>query len=156
MEDSFHARILAISSVLLGIAFLVLSNGLQGTLLGVRAGLEGMAEENIGLFISAYFFGYALGSIVVLKLIRRAGHIRVFAALASIISLTHIMFISPWVWVFLRVVYGLCFAGFQRTHPGLWGRGVLRSIPGQSVHGADRAGGLVLGDFRHCDAVPDV
>lgn len=114
MEDSFYARILAISSLLLGIAFLVLGNGLQGTLLGVRAGLEGMAEENIGLFMSAYFFGYALGSIVVLKLIRRAGHIRVFAALASlasVISLTHIIFISPWVWVLLRVVYGLCFAG---------------------------------------------
>lgn len=114
MKDSFHARILAISSLLLGIAFLVLGNGLQGTLLGIRAGLEGMADESIGLFMSAYFFGYALGSIVVLKLIRRAGHIRVFAALASlasVISLAHIIFISPWAWVLFRIIYGLCFAG---------------------------------------------
>ena len=111
---SFRAVIMPISSLLLGVTLLVLGNGLQGALLGLRAGLEGMNEESIGLFMSAFFAGYAAGSLLVLKPIRQVGHIRVFAALASlasIISLLHILFISPWLWTLFRVIYGICFAG---------------------------------------------
>ena len=106
--------LLSLSALLLGVAVLVLGNGLQGTLLGVRAGTEGMAADTIGLIMSAYFVGYAVGSFLAPPLVERVGHIRTFAALASIasaIALAHAMFVDPAAWTLLRVAHGACYAG---------------------------------------------
>jgi len=94
--------------------FLVLGNGLQGTLLGVRGGMEGMAQESIGLMMSAYFAGYMLGSIFIPRRVQSVGHIRAFAAFASIasaIALVHVLFVSAWPWTVLRILHGFCYAG---------------------------------------------
>ena len=105
------ARELAV--LLVGIALLVLGNGLQGTLLGVRAAAEGFSQEIIGLIMSAYFAGFVAGSLVGPMLIRRAGHIRVFAALASLASmatLAHVLIIDPVSWGLFRAVNGAAYA----------------------------------------------
>lgn len=99
--------------LLLGIALLVLGNGLQGTLLGVRAAAEGFSQEVIGLIMSAYFAGFVAGSLIGPGLIRRAGHIRVFAALASLASMAtlgHVLVIDPWSWGLLRALNGAAYA----------------------------------------------
>jgi MFS family permease len=47
-------------------------------------------------------------------MIRRVGHLRVFAALGSLISATIILYpaiAEPWAWVLLRVLIGFCFCG---------------------------------------------
>ena len=77
----------AISSawaLLVGIAFIMIGNGLQGTLLGVRASLEGFSTQTTGIVMTGYFAGFLAGSILGPRLVRNVGHIRVFAALASI------------------------------------------------------------------------
>lgn len=106
--------VLSLSALLSGVAILVLGNGLQGTLLGVRAGIEGMAAETIGLIMSAYFVGFAVACFVVPPLVERVGHIRTFAALASIasaIALAHAIFVTAAVWILLRIAQGACYAG---------------------------------------------
>ena len=65
---------------------LMLGAGLQGTLLGVRATLEGFPTLVIGAVMAAYYVGYVAGSLVAPSLIHRVGHIRVFAALSSVTS----------------------------------------------------------------------
>lgn len=105
------ARELAV--LLLGIALLVLGNGLQGTLLGVRATAEGFSQEVIGLIMSAYFAGFVGGSLIGPVLIARAGHIRTFAALASLASiatLAHVLVIDPVSWGLFRAVNGAAYA----------------------------------------------
>ena len=105
---------LSLSALLSGVAILVLGNGLQGTLLGVRAGIEGMAAETIGLIMSAYFVGFAVACFVVPPLVERVGHIRTFAALASIasaVALAHAIFVTAGVWILLRIAQGACYAG---------------------------------------------
>lgn len=97
-----------------GVAMLLLGNGLLGTLLGVRAGIEGFAIATVGIIMSAYYVGYLAGSRVGPKFIHRVGHIRTFAALAAIASATaslHAISATPVVWIVLRALTGLCFAG---------------------------------------------
>ena len=102
-------------AVLLGIGFMMLANGLQGTLLGVRAGIEGFSTFTTGIVMSGYFIGVFVGSFVAPRLVKRVGHIRVFSALASLASISilfHGVYIDPWLWMAMRVVTGISFAGF--------------------------------------------
>jgi len=102
-------------AILLGIGFMMLANGLQGTLLGVRAGIEGFSTFNTGIMMSGYFIGMFIGSMIAPILVNRVGHIRVFSALASLASISilfHGVYIDPWLWMAMRVITGLSFAGF--------------------------------------------
>ena len=107
----------AISSawaLLLGIALIMLGNGLQNTLLGVRATLEGFGTATTGLVMTAYFVGFVAGSVIVPRLLANVGHVRVFAALASLASgaaLVHTVFVTPLSWGLIRIATGFCFAG---------------------------------------------
>ncbi|PIQ97714.1 MAG: MFS transporter [Nitrospinae bacterium CG11_big_fil_rev_8_21_14_0_20_56_8] len=101
-------------ALLLGIALIMLGNGLQGTLLALRASLEGFSTLVIGLVMSGYYVGFLLGSSIAPRIVQRVGHIRVFAALASVASaavLLHILVISPAWWILFRLVTGFCFSG---------------------------------------------
>ena len=65
---------------------LLAGNGIQGTLISLRANLEGFDPVVIGLLGTAYFAGFALACLLTPRLIRNVGHIRVFAALAALAS----------------------------------------------------------------------
>lgn len=99
-----------ISSLLGGVALLLLGNGLLNTLLTLRGVAEGYSTSMLGLIMSGYFVGFLLGTWLAIPLVRRIGHIRAFAfcaALASIAALMHVLIVDPWVWLGLRVLYGL-------------------------------------------------
>ena len=101
-------------ALLLGIALIMLGNGLQGTLLGLRATIEGFSTGAIGVVMTAYYAGFLLGSVLVPRLLKKVGHIRVFAALASLASvsaLIHPVFTEPGSWFVLRVITGFSYAG---------------------------------------------
>jgi MFS family permease len=106
--------ILSCWALLLGLGLLMLGTGLQGTLLGLRASLEGFPTTITGIVMSGYFAGFMLGALVVPPLVRNVGHVRVFAALASLASalvLLHSVFIFALTWFALRVLSGMCMAG---------------------------------------------
>jgi MFS family permease len=108
------AAIGTIGALLLSAGILLIGNGLQGTLITVRAGLESFSEPQIGLLVSGYFAGYIAGSLFAPTLIMRAGHIRAFAAIAAIASATALFYalvLDPLVWIVLRVVMGFCICG---------------------------------------------
>lgn len=105
-------------ALLLGICLLLVGNGLQGTLLGVRGEIEGFSTFEMSIVMSAYFVGFLGGSRMAPKMIRRVGHVRVFAALASFISAVMILYpVLPnmWVWIAGRVIIGFCFSGVYVT-----------------------------------------
>jgi len=100
--------------LLLGMGILMLGAGLQGTILGLRATLEGFPTPVTGLVMSCYYVGYLLGTLIAPRLLRRIGHVRVFAALAalaSVASLVHASWVHPLPWGVMRLISGLCFAG---------------------------------------------
>jgi MFS family permease len=101
-------------ALLVGIALLMLGTGLQGSLLGLRASLEGFSTTTVGVVMSSYYLGYLLGSTQAPRLVATVGHIRVFAAFASVASsavLLHAIAIEPVSWIAFRVVSGFCLAG---------------------------------------------
>lgn len=98
----------------LGIGFLMLGNGLQGTLVSWRATYEGFAPSTTGWVMMGYYAGFLLGSFYTPKLVANVGYIRVFAALASLAStavLIQVVFINPPTWFAMRLFSGFCFAG---------------------------------------------
>ena len=80
------AALAATWSLFLGLALIMVAHGLQSTLLGVRAGIEGFNETVTGVIMAGYYVGFLAGSLVTPLLVRRVGHIRVFAAVASLAS----------------------------------------------------------------------
>ena len=103
-----------VAALLLSVAFLLLGNGLQGTLLPVRAQLEDFSSVEIGILGSSYFVGFALGCLLTPYAIRRVGHIRAFTAMVSIastVSLAHALILIPEVWWVFRALTGFCIAG---------------------------------------------
>ena len=108
------STIATISALLLSVSILLIGNGLQGTLISVRANLESFSDPVIGLMVSGYFAGYIAGSLFAPFLIMRAGHIRAFAAFAAVAAaaaLIQAMAVDPIVWIAFRVVAGFCFCG---------------------------------------------
>ena len=60
--------------------------------------------------LSGYYVGYFIGARTITNFVSRVGHIRVFAAFASIASivvLMHSIFVNPITWFILRVVTGV-------------------------------------------------
>jgi len=91
-------------ALMLGMLLLMLGNGLQGTLLGVRGSIENIDASTMGYVMSAYFVGFLGGSRVAPLLLQRVGHVRVFAALASLVSAAFILFaavVDPIAWLLL-------------------------------------------------------
>lgn len=102
----------------LGLLLLMIGNGVQGTLLGIRGGIEGFTTFQMSIVMSGYFVGFLFGSQIAPELIRRVGHVRVFAALGSLISAVMILYaaLPDWmVWTLLRIVIGFSFSGVYVT-----------------------------------------
>jgi len=100
----------------LGVLFIGLGNGLQGTLSSWRADFEGFSVLTTGLIMSGYFIGQLASSILSPKQIKKTGQIRTYAAYASIAStaiLIQILFIEPPVWFVARFLSGFCIAGIM-------------------------------------------
>ena len=104
--------------LLLGVMLLMLGNGVQGTLLGIRGALEGFTTLQMSVVMSAYFLGFLFGSRLTPDMIRNVGHVRVFAALGSLISAVLVLYpVWPdWMaWAAMRVVIGFSFSGVYIT-----------------------------------------
>ena len=97
-----------------GAALIMVAHGLQGTLIPLRASIEGFPTAATGTVMSSYFVGMLAGSVLSPALVRQVGHVRVFAALASLASvsvLMHALFVEFVFWTAMRVVTGFCYSG---------------------------------------------
>ncbi len=150
--------LLLLGPLILCFGVLLAGSSLQFVLLGLRAPMEGISVSWMGLVSASYFAGFGIGSLYCPRLVREIGHIRTFAALASMASgLALLLAIWPTAigWVVLRLITGFCFAGLYTVVESWMNarspndlRGRMLSLYGVTVFGGFAIGPLLanLGD----------
>ena len=131
----------------LGIFFISLGNGLQGSW---RADYEGFSVITTGLVMSGFFVGAFASSLISPNQIKRTGQIRTYAAYASIAStaiLIQLLFIEPPVWFVARFLSGFCIVGIMIIVEGWLNSISSNENRGQlfSIHMMVVWGGLAMG-----------
>ncbi|TRZ81131.1 MAG: MFS transporter [Actinobacteria bacterium] len=157
LNSNRKSILLATWGLFTGLTFLLISAGTFSTLIGVRAELENLPTVISGGLTTAYYAGFLLGSWYSLRAMARVGHIRVYAALASLLSASTLvtgLFDSPLTWIIMRSSTGFCFAGlYVVAESWLNGlatnhfRGRLLAIYNVVTIGAYGAGQLIVFNF---------
>ena len=114
MQSVERPTVSTLFALLLGYGLMQMGNTCQGTLLSIRAGIEGFSPALIGAVGSGFWTGILIGSFRCGRWIQKIGHIRAFLALGAIAStapLVHLLAIHPICWVAARALTGFCFAG---------------------------------------------
>ena len=106
--------LIPISSLLMSNAFLLLGHGLLLTLLPIAASEVGFSDTQVALTGSAYFLGFVSGCLATPYMLKRVGHIRSFAVLATSYSVVILIFpLLPefYSWMLLRFIIGIVISG---------------------------------------------
>ena len=122
--------------LLMGVMLLMVGNGVQGSLLGIRGAMEGFSTFELSVVMSSYFVGFLGGSRLAPEMIRRVGHVRVFAALGSLISAVLVLYplLVDWQsWSAMRVVIGFCFSGIFVTSESWLNNTATNETRGQTL-----------------------
>lgn len=101
---------LSFGALFLSALFFLMASGVLSTLLSLRMTLSGFSTPSIGFTLACYYSGLVIGYFLCHRLIQRVGHIRsfaVFAAVTTIISLLHGLYISAVFWAILRLLCGI-------------------------------------------------
>lgn len=104
----------SIFALLASYGVLLIANGLFGTVISLRTKSEAFPEAVIGLVLSGYFAGLLISAFYAARMVALTGHIRAFAAFASIasaVALAHLLWVDPLLWALLRVISGFCMGG---------------------------------------------
>ncbi|MCO4319864.1 MFS transporter [Phyllobacterium sp. 21LDTY02-6] len=107
-------QLLPIAALLTSTFLMLTAGGLAGILLPLRAGMEGWSPTTIGWMGTGYALAFTGGCIIVPRLVRRVGHVRVFAVLLTLLSMSmlmHGLVMSPLAWTLFRALAGFSLAG---------------------------------------------
>ena len=106
--------LIPLSALLISNAFLILGHGLLLTLLPIAASESGFSDTQVALTGSGYFLGFVSGCLATPYMLKRVGHIRSFAVLATCYSVVILLFpLLPvfYSWMLLRFLIGVMISG---------------------------------------------
>jgi MFS family permease len=110
--------LVSVSPLFVGLALLMVGSGLLGSLLGIRASIEGFPTVVIGIVMAMHYAGFLVGSLTIPKWLATVGHIRVFAglaALAAAAAMSYPLLVTPIVWGLFRFIAGFSMSGLYVT-----------------------------------------
>jgi MFS family permease len=148
------STLVPIAALLLSSAFLLIAGGLHGLLLPIQGSHHGFTTFELGLIGTGWSIGFVCGCLLLPAIVRRVGHVRVYAAVASaaaVVILLNLLIVSPIAWILMRSISGFCFAGAAMVVES-WlnerstkeNRGTIFSIYQMVNFGASTAGQLLM------------
>lgn len=106
--------LITLTSLLLSTCLLLVGQGMQLTLLPLRASSNGMSDFLIGVSASCYFAGFVAGCMLIPRIIAKVGHIRSFGVLAAVMisAILLLEMLDGWLpWMLLRFLTGAMICG---------------------------------------------
>lgn len=106
--------LLTLTSLLISTSLLLVGQGMQLTLLPLRASSNGLSDFLIGVSASAYFLGFVAGCLLIPRIIAKVGHIRSFAVLTALMisAILILEMVDGWApWLALRFLTGAVICG---------------------------------------------
>lgn len=104
----------SILALLIGVVFLSMGNTLLNIILPLKMEAAGYSTASYGFLGSVFFAGLLSGALSAKRFIQGVGHIRAFAAFATVFSavvILHPLFTAYSFWILLRFIGGFCIAG---------------------------------------------
>lgn len=104
-----RAAVVSVWAVILAILFIQTANGLQTSLLSVRAGIEAFPAWTIGIVMASYYVGYSAAPLASRAVIGRIGHVNTMwigAVCAALAIMAHALLVAPVAWAALRLLSG--------------------------------------------------
>jgi MFS family permease len=145
-------NLLPIGSLLFSAFLMLMAGGLAGYLLPLRAVAEGWSTLSVSLMATSYAIGFTTGCVLTPRLVLRVGHVRVFAVLATLMSvsvLMHALIVHPLAWILIRAVAGFSIAGGYMVIESWLNERVTNETRGSvfSVYMTISMLGLMMGQF---------
>lgn len=145
-------QLLPIAALLASTFLMLLAGGLAGILLPLRGGMEGWSTTTIGWMGTSYSLAFTIGCIFIPHLVRRVGHVRVFSALLTLLSMAllfHALVVNPAAWMIFRGIAGFSLAGSYMIIESWLNERVTNELRGMifSIYMIITMVGLLLGQY---------
>jgi MFS family permease len=104
----------SVFSLMLSTLLMMVGFGLASYVMPVRSVAEGWSTLTISLIATGYTLGFTISCIITPKFVLRVGHVRVFAALITLLSIAILMcgLVVDWrAWIFFRAISGFAISG---------------------------------------------
>lgn len=108
------ASLASIATLMLSTLLMMAGLGLMNYMVPIRSIAEGWSTMIISIIATGYTFGFTVSCIITPKLVQRVGHVRVFSALITLLTVSILLcsLIVEWhVWVVFRALAGFAIAG---------------------------------------------
>lgn len=156
MKSAITPPLALLSSVLI----LTLSHGLMVVLLPVHLGVKGVETDTIGLVLSLYAMGMLLGGLYTNALLKRAGHIRVFACTAALVAVSILacgLSANPVLWGLMRLLNGFAISVSMAVIDHWLSESATKETRGQLLAANQMVitGGMFVGQFMFNLAPPE-
>ncbi len=107
-------KLASIFSLMLSTFLMMVAFGLQSYVIPVRSVAEGWSTLTVSIFSTGYTLGFTLSCIVTPRFVLRVGHVRVFTALMTLLSVAILLcgLVVDWrAWIGFRAISGFAIAG---------------------------------------------
>lgn len=104
----------SVFSLMLSTSLMMVGFGLASYVLPVRSVAEGWSTLVISWIATGYTLGFTISCVITPKFVARVGHVRVFAALITLLSVAILMcgLVVDWrAWIFFRAISGFAISG---------------------------------------------
>jgi MFS family permease len=107
-------NITSIAALMLSTLLMMAGYGLMNYMLPIRGLAEGWSTFTISIIATGYTFGFTSSCVITPRLVERVGHVRVFSALITLLTVSVLLcaLVVNWhAWVLFRAIAGFAIAG---------------------------------------------